>query len=385
MLALALVVAIAPQAPKPLVDLEFEMAGNRIYLPATLNGRPTPAILDTGAGASAVDLALADELKIPGDREIQANGVGAASVKGRILTGASVDLGGQKHAISYAIPFSTLNSAEGRKLELILGYDFLQRYVFQIDYAAKRLQLHPRGTFMSRAGTEVPVRIVNGHPHIRAKITLGGQTHDVEAMIDSGASLGGLTGRFTKAFPIPSKVKTTAPTIIGGGVGGFVTGRFLRLDSVEVGGIRIKQPIVSVNEAGGGANGTQSAYDYLLGAEILKRFTVTIDYHNKRVFLKPNADFDKPFIGEQTGIRLQASGTDLRKIGIVGVMPGSSAESAGLKSGDQLVSIDGLPAASKSLQEWRDYLRNPDAKQFSFVVARDGSEVKASVIPRQII
>ena len=63
MLAFSLLLALVPQTPKPLAELKFEMAGNRIYLPAVLNGRTTPAIFDTGAGASAVDLKLADDLK----------------------------------------------------------------------------------------------------------------------------------------------------------------------------------------------------------------------------------------------------------------------------------------------------------------------------------
>lgn len=385
MIALALLVALAPQAPKPIAELDFEMVGNRIYLPAKLNGRNTPAIFDTGAGASAVDLALANELKIPGDQPVQAGGVGAARVMGRILTGAGLEIGGQNHSVSYAIPFGSLSVAEGRKLELILGYDFISKYVFEIDYAGKKFRIHASGTQLLNPGTEIPVRFLNGHPHIRTRITLGGQTHDVEAMIDSGASGGGLTGRFTKAVPIPASVRTTASTIIGGGVGGFVNGRFLRLDKVDLGGLVVKGPVASVNEGSGGANGSSAAYDYLIGAEILKRFTLTLDYPSKRIFLRANSDFEKPFEADKTGLRLQASGANLREVVIVGILPGSSAEEAGLKGGDKVISIDGISAQLKTLQDWRDFLRSVPAKSWSFEVDRKGEKLRVKVAAREVI
>jgi hypothetical protein len=385
MLAVALVSIVALLPQKPVAELSFEMVGNRIYLPAKLNGQSVSAIFDTGAGGSAADLSLADALKIPGQQKIQAGGVGATAVVGRILTDSNMDLGPLNHHIPYAIPFSTLNGSEGRKLELIIGHDFITRYVFQIDYAAKMMRIYPSGSTLPNPGTEIPIRIVNGHPHIKMKATVGGQTRDVEAMIDSGASGGGFTGRFTKSAPIPASVPSTPVTTIGGGVGGFVTGRFIRPDSLEIGGIKVLKPVTSVNEAAGGANGANAAYDFLLGAEVLKRFTFTIDYANNRVFFKPNADFGKPFEADKTGLRLIAGGPDLRQYSIVGILPGSSSDVAGLKQGDKLVSIDGVAVASKTLQEWRDFLRHSSAKAWQFIVDRKGEQVKATVEAKSVI
>jgi predicted aspartyl protease len=385
MLAFSLLLALVPQTPKPLAELKFEMAGNRIYLPAVLNGRTTPAIFDTGAGASAVDLKLADDLKIPGEQKIQAGGVGAAAVTGRLLQSAKADIGGQSHPINFAIPFSSLNSAEGRPLEMILGFDYINRYTFQIDYAAQTMRIYPANTIIPDSGTEIPIRIVTGHPHIRAKIGLGGQTHEVEAMIDSGASSGSLTGRFTQTVPIPSSVKSTPSTIIGGGVGGFVSGRFIRLDSIDLNGLKVENPIATVTEAEGGANGTKANYDYLLGADVLKRFTLTLDYANKRVYLKPNSEAGKPFEADKSGLRLLAGGPDLRSYTIAGVLPGSSSDQAGLKSGDILISIDGMAANSKSLQEWRDYLRFSKQKTWTVIVDRKGEKIEAKVEVRPVI
>lgn len=385
MIALALFVALVPIGQKPIVDIGFEMVGNRIYLPAKLNGSPISAIFDTGAGASAVDLGLADQLKIPGNGRVQAGGVGAAQVTGRILEEASVEVGDQKHSVLYAIPFASMNAVEGRKLELILGHDFITRYVIQVDYAGKRMRIYPSGTRLADSGASIPIRLVNGHPHIRSEVTVGGETHDVETMIDSGATGGGLTGRFVKAWPIPTKVKTTPSTVIGGGVGGFVTGRFLRIETLDLGGIKVANPIASVNEGKGGANGENAAYDYLLGAEILKRFTFTIDYANKRVFLKPNSSFGKPFEADKTGIRLTSGGPDLREFSIVGLLPGSSGELAGLKAGDKIVAINKIGAASKTLQEWRDYLRESGENFYDFAISRKGDILTIRVEAKSVI
>jgi C-terminal processing protease CtpA/Prc len=83
-----------------------------------------------------------------------------------------------------------------------------------------------------------------------------------------------------------------------------------------------------------------------LGYGVFRQFVVTIDYGNARLYLRPNAAFDTGVTVAGTGIipERNADGT----FGVVKVLDGTPATSAGVKAGDTIVAIDGKPTASMS-------------------------------------
>ena len=63
---------------------------------------------------------------------------------------------------------------------------------------------------------------------------------------------------------------------------------------------------------------------------------------------------------------------------------GGPGDEAGVKTGDQILEVDGRPAVSFTLESLRKFLReNRDA--IVLTVSREGEELKVTVKPREIV
>lgn len=368
----------------PLLDTSFELVGNRIYLKAELNGHPTTAILDTGAGATIMDLGLADKWKLEGGGTIQASGAGEKTITGRFVKNANLTLGKLSHPVMIAVPISSLAVAEGRPLEIILGKDFLDKYIVKVDYPTRHIQLFAPDAMIKTTGTVVPIHFVLNHLHIKSLLNFGGKEREVETLVDTGATNCGLSRSFLDKHPVPSTVKTTEKGIIGGGVGGFDEGRFARVDSVSLGDLKVSNFVTSLNEGTGGALGSGASFDFLLAGEVLKRMNVLFDYPHKRVVFQPTEDLNKPFEADKTGLRILARADDLHTYEVAGVLPKSSAEEAGLQTGDRLISVDGRDVSDMSLNELREEFRSATKADWK-IIYRRGDRVGAALVKAKSI
>jgi C-terminal processing protease CtpA/Prc len=71
---------------------------------------------------------------------------------------------------------------------------------------------------------------------------------------------------------------------------------------------------------------------------------------------------------------------------VVDVTKGTPADQAGLKAGDEIVSVDGKPAASMPVYEMRARLRNEaPGTAVKFTVKRGGETKDVSLILRDLI
>ncbi|RYG20793.1 hypothetical protein EON82_19845, partial [bacterium] len=94
--------AAALLAQAPIADLPFERVGNRIYLKATLNGKPVNAVLDTGAGSTVADTGVGEAAGAKKIQEAIAGGAGANTVKAWIVSNLDLKLAGTD--VQHSIP-----------------------------------------------------------------------------------------------------------------------------------------------------------------------------------------------------------------------------------------------------------------------------------------
>lgn len=387
MLSTLALVSLLRLQSAPLADLPFEATGGRIYVKGLLGKREVAVIMDSGAGASVMDLGVAKDEKLPLGMKVAAGGVGKQTVDAFFLKDVNVVLSPTfSQPMMLALPLADLQKMEGRHLDTILGFQFFTKYVVDVDYQAKRVKVFaPEGYEPPKGATAVDMKPLMNVPHIQMSVTVAGLKYDIDAMVDTGASGGGLfTQKFLNKVDLASKVKTTAKMPSGSGVGGTIEGRSGRVDSFQVAGVSFEKPIVSIPEGGGGVTGATTVQDLILGSDVLSRFHVIFNYSKKQIYFIPNSDNQKPFEADKTGAQWIATGADLRTYSVFNILPASSAEAAGLQKGDELVSVDGRPAGQFTLTELRQLFKVA-GKAWKLEVRRRGEVRAVTVEPKAII
>lgn len=140
-----------PEQTEPLVTLPLrQLVTHHIVVPVALrDGEPVDFILDTGASMSVITPATRDALGFAPDEGMVAQGKGAggsmSEVRVVIIDRLRVgDRRYENHTVAVT-DLSHLEAKLGAPIGGILGANFLDKHVVEIDFPAKKLLLHPGG------------------------------------------------------------------------------------------------------------------------------------------------------------------------------------------------------------------------------------------------
>jgi len=309
--ATAPVAAFTVAAPAtPIAVIPFELYHNRVYLPVRVNGsEPYTMILDTGAAETFVSKKVAEETKLArrGRAVVRGNGEGVDRFPLAKNVNFSVGEATLLEKIVVVYDYSDLEKHEGRAIDGTLGVDFFHNYVVEIDYAARKLSVYDPAAFLySGAGTVVRLRILNNGTValFDAKIVGGDGQAAMEAhlAVDSGTySALRLFRPFVEKHALIGEGRGQVASLGFGAGGEFqqVTGR---VASLEIDGVKIVNPVADFSTDTKGATAT-AGYDGTIGGDILRRFTVTLNYSRAQMILEPNASFGTPFETDKSGER----------------------------------------------------------------------------------
>jgi hypothetical protein len=260
----------------------------------------------------------------------------------------------------------------------ILGQEFFTGFVVRLDYQRRVLTLSAPNRFRY-AGSGVCMPFV-----------LDDRTPVVAARADGIAGLFAIdTGSNAGLVLAPDLVKRSGldrnPAglrINSAATDGLVENIVLRLDRFDLADATIFRPIALLrmrqNEIsrGGTVSGT-------IGAKLLQQFVITFDYARQQLWFERSSAFGAKTSGGTTGF--QAAKIDSPDFRVVNVIPSAPAAAAGLRAGDVITEIDGVPSATVGLADLAELTRRPDGTVIHLRVQRDGAERVVALTLRELV
>lgn len=294
-------------------------------------------ILDTGSGGISLDSTTAEAFGIvPTPSEMTILGI-AGMRKVSFFYNQQLRLPGLTidslnfHVNNYDI----LTSVYGEKIDGIIGYSVLSRYIFYLDYDSLRISIYSNGRIKYPRGGWLYEPILRTLPVQTARIK-DAVTTNSRLLFDIGA---GLCLMLNKEFIEDSNFLDKKRVLFSKeaeGVGGKIDMHLTVIKEVRIGPYRFRSVPVFIFDD----QFNITSYPYLngiIGNDILRRFNTILNYAKREFYLMPNSHYQDGFDYAYSGIELYFVDN---KIILGDVAEGSPAETAGLKEGDEVIGIN---------------------------------------------
>lgn len=371
--------APAAQTPASPAAVQFHFAGNAAEIPADFvdnvaflpvgvnQSRPSYFVLDSTAMLSSIDPHRAAELGLASSPPFALN-----------LHGVDISLSMLRQQES-----PNFGSQIGRVYEGTLGNDFLQSVVVEIDYGRLTMRVYdPSAYRYSGPGKSLPLTFEGGVPVVQARFTEpGGKALQAGFIVNTalGASVV-IFNRYAESHHLLRSHWKMVPTLDPrlDGTPGALLGRS---KGFQLGPYFAEDALITFSKAEfPGAFDSHIAGE--IGAGMLRRFTVVLDYPHRQIILQPNPHFTNEEEEDKSGIALVAKGTALKTFEIVEVEPNTPAAAVGLQKGDIIAGIDDDAAADLTLSQIRDLFRQIGHK-YTLLIERNGGTQKVTIEMRR--
>ena len=342
----------AGREKSPLIfSLPLQIIDLRPYVSAKVNGHPVSLMLDTGTNRMMIAPRLLERLHLKRQKKTVAL-IGDGGVKPGIpkTTIGSLEIGTihLKNLPALLIPVTSSNEYDG-----IFSLNWLHGYVVTIDQARMLVTFTWHDAFVKPAKSVLlPFKLEEGLPLIQANVAgvsgwyfMDTGNYNAVSMISTSVKRFHLWEKFRPIVTIDSEEQ----------FGGTVAYGISRLPYCKIGSFVLARPLAKLFTSKGGSV-TFPDCKGVLGTEIWRRFIVTFDYANERIYLEPNEHFAEPFVYDRIGIDFRMKEDDYF---VDKVYPGSPAAKAGIKPGERFLSISLPPASEEQTPDYEIVMKYP--------------------------
>jgi|SRR5690348_10276593 len=366
--ALSFAQEVSTEAPARLITrFPFkQLTGGVIMVQAKFNNISTPLnfILDSGSGAISLDSSTVEEFHIP---HIPSGKVinGIAGIENvdytpncrLTLPGLVID-----SLDFYINNYDILTSVYGQKIDGIIGYSFLSRYIVKVNFDSLRIEVFTKGAINYPRNGYLLHPLFTALP-IQTLTIKDARTITANFYLDTGA---GLCFLMSKQFEEDSSVllKKRKPVYIQvQGLGGRKEMRLTIIKEVQIGPYKFRRvPTDLLDDV---YNATSYPFlGGLIGDDILRRFNLTFNYPKREIFLQPNSHFKEEFDYSYTGLNMYY---DSGKIVLDEVIAKSPAYRAGLRRDDVIIAVNSN--FSGDIEIYKNLMQNVGEK-ITIVVTR---------------
>jgi Aspartyl protease/PDZ domain len=351
--------------PRDGTEVPFEVYGGHLFIAGKLNGSAAGRfLLDNGAAdvfiseakARSLRLAAQSRVDIPG----QERNIATIYVPNMTIQVGALTLKDHRSVVIPAAEIKGLSQYFGRTLDGIIGYEFFQQLVVEVDYAKRVLRLHrPKNYKYQGVGQRIPLQIENRRPYIEGTVQPYGYGAIAATLLVDLGSNGALSmtagcGRDQALrAAVPKLLRRQATTIHGAQQ--IYLGRIRKLTLAQ---FRINTPLTIFETH------SRNECDRIagkIGTQILRQFRVIFDYPQQQLILEPQANLNRADAYEYdlSGLRLHAQGDKFKTYRVGAVFPETPAAKAGLQIGDILSQINQTSAEQMSLSQIRQQLSQP--------------------------
>lgn len=376
------------------ITIEFKSASNLIIIPVTINESDTlNFILDTGVRFPIItELPFVNKLNLNYLMPVQIKGLGEGHELTAYRSGNnSIKLDGLtawNQEVQMIIDENfQISHMLGLPVHGLIGFNLFKDYIVKIDYSSEKLTLYRPEHYKYRDRKKdiiLPLHFDGNKPFVRTSIvTEELQEVPVKLLVDTGASDAlWLSEKSDERIGIP---QNHIETFLGRGLNGDLYGTKGRIDGLWVGPLVLPKPIVAFPNSdlidqlisSNDRNGT-------IGAEILRRFLVTIDYRNSRMTLRPTYRVKEDFNYNMSGMEVINPMPGLPIFTITDIRENSPAYFAGLQVNDQILSLNNSNHQSLELNDINLLLQSRENKKIKITVLREGEEYKTSFALKKI-
>jgi len=333
----------------------YQLGGGIIVLQGVLSGHTDTLnfVLDTGSGGISLDSGTVDRMKLPSTTSgriirglngfRQVNFVYRQTLR---LPGLEVD-----NLDFHVNDYELLSRVYGLRIDGIIGFSFLRRYIVKVDFEQEMLEVYTPGTLKYPRGgyllkpqfTTLPIQPVflSDHRPITGRF-----------IFDTGAGLNMLLSEdFVSDSSVFKKGRVFYPTQAEG-LGGKKQMTLSLLKELRVGNYRFKNvPVHVFSDDYNVTNYPQMGG--LIGNDLMRRFNMIINYPDQIIHIRPNRHFVEPFDYSYTGLAFYLYNGQVR---VEDIMEGSPAEKAGFQPGDIIFSVDRTIA--RDIRTYRNMFQN---------------------------
>ncbi len=411
------------------VSIPFQFINNLVFIPLNINGVELTFLLDSGVQQTILfSLEDKEEVSLKNIEKISLRGLGSEeAVEGLKSEGNLIEVQGMKSRshLLYVILDQNFNMSShvGIPVNGIIGYPFFKNNLVEINYDKKRVFFYKDNNRnrrrIDRKYGKVAISIEKGKPYVKTMLVIDSVKITGKLLVDVGNSDAiWLFENSIKNFTIPEK---NYEDYLGQGFSGDVMGKRARISEFEISDFVFKNPIAAFPDSTS-LRHVNMVSDRLgsVGGEILKRFSIILDYRNESLFLRRNKSFSDPFLYNRSGIEIMHSGMRwvqetlaLQTVSIVvdnmparadktpsdfkykfelkpiyeiaNVRKNSPAKNSGLQIGDIIKTVNGMKAYEYTLQKLNALLRSNDEKWITMEIERNTQVLKFRFQLRDIL
>lgn len=399
--------------------IPFKLINNLVFIPIKVNGVELNFLLDSGVEETILfSMEEKQEVSFNNVEKIKLRGLGSEEeIEGLKSTKNILETHGLKsndHMVFIILDQSfNLSSHIGIPVNGIIGHKFFRNNYVEVNYQKRKIIVHAKNKkFEERLNKKfrmVPITVEKSKPYIMTTATVNNEEIPAKLLIDIGNSDAFWVFENDK-IKLPNK---NFPDFLGKGFSGDIEGHRAKIDKFSIDEFDFKKPIVSFPDSASIRNVKMVPGRIgSVGGEVLKRFTLVLDYKGKKLYLKKNSKFGEPFTYNKSGITVQHNGLQwvqetvhletvrvassmdelqekeknsnnfkykfaLKPVyEIVNVRKNSAAEKCGLLKGDIIISINKTQPYKYTLQQINNLLKSEDDIWINIEVERNSVVLK---------